>query len=693
MAAPVIVGTASGNGTGPANITVAPPAGSLGAVAVVARYYTKTITPPEGWTLAQTRARGNMNIDVYVGGVAAGSVWQQTDGDQPTCVSLAGYDRLVSVGGFLGADGATSPAIAVTAGDLIGYGYTDWADDGPAGTRTAPAGTTNAVVRHFYDSGGGNMFAGIAHRTAATTGTQAAAAWGGEASPWLPQAVSFRITDNTPEPVPGRFLTSTSGRRFLDQNGDPVLLKGDSPWSAMANTSVADWTAYCQYLSTRGFNTIVLDLVPLPAGGGPYVRAEAQTYDGLKPFATFGEWSTASGAYWDRVDTFVATAETYGLSIAMVPAYASQGSPGSAADVLAGQSTPQIQGYGTFLGNRYGSAPNILWLIGGDYGAQLVASPNNAAVWAEYVDAYNTLISAIKATGDTHLVTTHLYPPPDGTRYRGSTSADHAGLAVADFEFTYIYEPPYPVVRRARGLTSHPVVFGEGNYSQENNQGGPSSTNETLRRQALWAYSSGAAGDFIGTEQWRGQTGWTAAIPRAVYGHMQAIHEAFEAIEWWRLEPDAGNAFLLTGQGTQPASGTQDYGGVDPLESSYATASIATDGSLAVVYVPTARAFTVNLGALGGDRTLRRVDPTNGTSTTMTATASIAAAGTNAAGQSDWLYIFEASPLVVSSGPKVITAPGVETAATWSVITAPGVETPITSWGVISAPGVETALV
>lgn len=46
-----------------------------------------------------------------------------------------------------------------------------------------------------------------------------------------------------------------------------------------------------------------------------------------------------------------------------------------------------------------------------------------------------------------------------------------------------------------------------------------------------------------------------------------------------------------------------------------------------------------------------------------------------------------------SSGPKVITAPGVETAATWSVITAPGVETPITSWGVITAPGVETALV
>jgi hypothetical protein len=47
----------------------------------------------------------------------------------------------------------------------------------------------------------------------------------------------------------------------------------------------------------------------------------------------------------------------------------------------------------------------------------------------------------------------------------------------------------------------------------------------------------------------------------------------------------------------------------------------------------------------------------------------------------------------VSTGPKVITAAGVETAATWSVITAPGVETPITSWGVITAPGVETALV
>lgn len=46
----------------------------------------------------------------------------------------------------------------------------------------------------------------------------------------------------------------------------------------------------------------------------------------------------------------------------------------------------------------------------------------------------------------------------------------------------------------------------------------------------------------------------------------------------------------------------------------------------------------------------------------------------------------------VSSGPKVITSAGVETATSWSVITAPGVETPIASWGVITAPGVETAL-
>jgi hypothetical protein len=590
-----------------------------------------------------------MRIDVYVGTTSAGAVWGQSAGDEPTTIVLAGYDRLVSAAGFLGADGNVSPAIGVTAGDLVLFGFTDWPDDTTA--RSAPTGTSNTRVGSTPDGAGIPMVAGLAHIVAASTGTQPAATWGPTSgiTPWLPQSVSLRVTDATPAPVEGKFVTTTDGRRFLDQDGEPVLLKGDSPWSAMANTTPAQWTTYCQYLASVGFNTIILDLVPLPAGGGPYVRAEAETYDGLKPFTTFGDWSTASGAYWTRVDQFVTTAETYGLSIAMVPAYASQGSPGSAADVLSGQTTTQIQGYGTFLGNRYKTAPNVIWVIGGDYGADLVGSPNNAAVWAEYVSAYNTLATAIGATGDTHLVTTHLYPPPSGTRYTGSTSADHTGLPIADFEFTYIYEPPYPVVRRALGLASHPVIFGEGNYSNENNQGGPSTTNETLRRARLWAYSSGVAGDFMGTEQWRGQAGWVSSIPRAAYTQAQAIHQAVESIPWWKLVPDASNVFLTSGQGTQPSSGTQDFSGVDPLESSYATASVATDGTVGVVYVPTARAFTVDLSKLGStSRTLRRVDPTNGTSTSMTVSGSIASSGANASGDSDWLYLFQADPLVVS---------------------------------------------
>jgi hypothetical protein len=54
-----------------------------------------------------------------------------------------------------------------------------------------------------------------------------------------------------------------------------------------------------------------------------------------------------------------------------------------------------------------------------------------------------------------------------------------------------------------------PAVLGEANYEGENNQPEtPPTTDETLRRQVLWSLTSGAAGEFVGSDDWEFRDGW-----------------------------------------------------------------------------------------------------------------------------------------------------------------------------------------
>jgi hypothetical protein len=80
----------------------------------------------------------------------------------------------------------------------------------------------------------------------------------------------------------------------------------------------------------------------------------------------------------------------------------------------------------------------------------------------------------------------------------------------------------------------------------------------------------------------------------------------------------------------------------------YATAALATDGSCAVVYLPSPRQFQVNLSKLKGPVSARWFDPTSGRSSPASdgshpnaGEASFIAPGKNAAGESDWVLVLE----------------------------------------------------
>ena len=85
-------------------------------------------------------------------------------------------------------------------------------------------------------------------------------------------------------------------------------------------------------------------------------------------------------------------------------------------------------------------------------------------------------------------------------------------------------------------------------------------------------------------------------------------------------------------------------------ESDYATAAKTDEGSLAVIYIPTVRAITVNMAALRSPTRARWFDPSNGTYGEIagspfanSGSKEFIAPGNNHDGDGDWVLLLEES--------------------------------------------------
>jgi hypothetical protein len=135
-----------------------------------------------------------------------------------------------------------------------------------------------------------------------------------------------------------------------------------------------------------------------------------------------------------------------------------------------------------------------------------------------------------------------------------------------------------------------------------------SATERDLRTQAYQALLSGAAGHVFGNDPiWHFDMPyyepppamtWQEALASRGAQSMSHVGKLFFATRWWKLKPDLKNALLTDGLG--------------PAENR-AVAARSAKGSFALVYLPSSRAVTVDLGRLTGPRIVARwYDPADG---------------------------------------------------------------------------------
>jgi hypothetical protein len=443
-----------------------------------------------------------------------------------------------------------------------------------------------------------------------------------------PSGASTPLPTTAPrEPAPEGPLFATSvsrdGRYFLDQHGRPLLLHGDSPWALMTKLSPEQARLWFADRQKQGFNAAIVSLIGATANGAP--SDDGATYDGLLPFED-GDILRWREPYWERVTSYLQMAAERGITVMLYPI-----DGWTIGHSFVPASIEQCHRYGGMVARRFRDLPNIVWMSGGDY----EPDTDDLARGSDSDHCIDAMLRGIRETGDGRPFSIQL-----GARKSVSTDNPYWARRV-DWDFVYTYYPTYKAVLDARRRTpAIPAVMGEANYEGENNQEEtPPTTDETLRRQVLWSLTSGAAGEFVGSDDWEFHDGWEERLSTPALTQITRLRALFSELEWWRLVPDTDSRLVTGGRGTELTSDEP----MDVLENDYATAARTPDGRLAVVYLPTERTITVDPSAMASGTRAAWVDPASGARRPVPMAATFTPPGPNAAGDGDWLLLLTAA--------------------------------------------------
>jgi hypothetical protein len=368
-------------------------------------------------------------------------------------------------------------------------------------------------------------------------------------------------------------------RYLLDANDRPFFINGDAAWSLIAQLTEEDAEIYMQDRRSRGFNTILVNLIEHRFAD----NAPADIH-GDKPFKVDGDFSTPNEAYFAHADRILRRACELGLLVLLVPSYAgNNGGDEGWYGEMARSGPEKLLGYGRFVGRRYAGLDNIIWVQGGDY------NPPDK-------DLVRAVAKGIRETDPEAPQTAHGGP--------GTAALDYwRGEPWLGVNNIYTYEPVWEAsVEQYLHGGNMPLFLMESAYENEHG-----ADEQRVRMQAYQAVLSGASGQVFGNNPvWHFDgpglyptpVTWKQALDGAGSRSMSRLADVIASVKWWLLEPDVDGELLIGGRGGEKA---------------HVAAARAGDRSFALVYLPTSKDVTLDLGQLAGHRIAARWrDPTSG---------------------------------------------------------------------------------
>lgn len=497
------------------------------------------------------------------------------------------------------------------------------------------------------------------------------------------------VSASAVQPAFSKFITGLAGSGagyFTDNTGAPRMVLGDAVWALCGNVgrwSSGAWQSdYDTYLSTRaGQGFTVVYTKPMGTVQSGNIDSNGSTFDSLYPFqggtpstgvAAANPSSGLTSAFWARIDYFLASAQAKGITVFLnAIGYSSDFDSGPGP--LAGKSSTEFGAYGTALGARYASQPNLIWLVADDY-----FGDNDGLISA--------FLTGLRGAGASQPVTIENYPETTSRRDDSTSTSLAWGAANGQFNFAYSYNVTYFMIEKAY-LEASPitVIQGDGYFYQGGSSYSSSPAYDRAVRQDAWhALSSGARGIVTGDEatwQWQSTAQASAANNWWQKNSAGKIRAAIEALPGWhQLVPDTSSALVTAGRGTH-ATGLSSGGGGGQYEpavtDSYVTASRTPDGgsgsSLALIYLSHATTITIDQAKMVTGYTASWMDPVTGALTPTTAGSSYTSSGNNSQGEPDWALVLQAPGAGTSATAGVAAVSASAVTAVPAVTASPGV--------------------
>ena len=427
---------------------------------------------------------------------------------------------------------------------------------------------------------------------------------------------------------------SANHRYLVDQNGKPFLMVGDTPQGLMGRLTEDDAEYYFADREAHGFNT--LGWIDVMCAGNDYKwNKDAVTPDGIKPFngyvaggTDFNHYdlSKPNEAYFTRLDHIMQLATKHHLLVFIDPIETIGWLP-----ALRNNGMKAAYAYGQYLGKRYKGFSNAAWLNGNDFNHWTVPEDD---------DLVQAVSKGIRSMAPDQLQTVELH-------VRTSSSFDDPRwIPLIELNGTYTYSPTYiQMLHSYNQKPVAPVIMIEAHYDWEDVGTPPDfGTPYVLRKEDYWTTLSGGIGQWYGNKYtWSFDDGWKDMIDTPGVEQLGIWAKFFSSLPWQDLVPDQDHSVLTAGYGA--------FGNVDTRvsKSDYATAAKTADGSTVVVYVPTARAITVNMASLKGTAKARWFDPSNGEYQDVSGSPvanrgshEFTPPGKNHAGDGDWVLLLQA---------------------------------------------------
>ncbi|MBP7053180.1 MAG: DUF4038 domain-containing protein [Phycisphaerae bacterium] len=316
--------------------------------------------------------------------------------------------------------------------------------------------------------------------------------------------------------VNGPIKVSPNGRYFVDRKGQPFFWLGDTAWPLFVKYSKDQAEAYLKNRSAKGF-TVIQGVLGWSQGSGAESRSPGANPNGDKPWID-DDPARPNDAFFRHVDYLVEFAQQQGLVLAMLPTW---GYYVNDTQVI---NMKNARTYGRWLGARYRSAPNIVWVNGGDR-----VATGFEEVWRELARGLR------EGDGGAHLITYH----PCG--WRSSSQYFHTDdwLDFNMIETWTAWPKIHPAVLADVVRTPvKPVVLGEPAY--ENGPEYPLGpiTPLIVRRQAWWTVMAGGFFTYGQDQMWRMQDGWDKTFDTPGAAHVCKMKEIMASLPWWEFTPD-----------------------------------------------------------------------------------------------------------------------------------------------------------